>query len=113
MSRVSMTLPQFYRCEANVDGTLVHLTPMETEMVSLLLTSPPDRAVGYWTLVEGLWPNPDTQALTADQVLHVMAAKLRRKGIAITTWWGRGMYIPRHARGAPPAAVPCYRRMAA
>lgn len=112
-ARVSMTSPQCHRCEANVDGIVTHLSWMECVLVAHLLVSPPHKVLDYETIIEALWPDPDTQALTARNVLSVMLRHLRGKGIAIETHWGRGLCIPAAARGAPRAVRPYYMRMAA
>jgi DNA-binding response OmpR family regulator len=108
-----MTLPQLRRREASVDGRVMRLRPMETALVSTLLASSPYRPLDYDALIEAMWPNPDTQALTAHNVLHVMVVRLRRRGIEIQTWWGRGFVIPAECRGAPDIDQPCYERLAA
>jgi DNA-binding response OmpR family regulator len=116
-----MTLPQYRRRECLLDGAPIHLSPHEAELVALLLVSPPDRPLAYETLVEGLWPDPDTQALTALGVLGSVVVKLRRKGVPIETEWGWGFFISARERGvrqphvssARPRCWGCGRRLAA
>lgn len=97
-----MTHPEYLRQQCMVDGERKRLTPMETELVALLLVSPPDRTIEYGTLIEALWPNPDDQPLWAPNILTILKYRLRRKGITIVTVWGRGFTIPEDARGGRP-----------
>jgi DNA-binding response OmpR family regulator len=107
--RVAMTLPQYRRGEVSVDGVPVHLTPNEAELVALLLASPPDRGLTKETLIEAIWPNPDTQAVTAPKVIDVMVMRARKKGVPIETVWGRGFVIPEHVRDGERAPAPYFR----
>lgn len=119
--RVSMTMPQYRRGECSVNGRPRHLNRQCTELLALLLVSPPNRVVPYDVAVEGVWPDPDSQALTAVDVLHVIVTTLRHRGVRIDTEWGRGFVIPAECRSewTPPPAQPmarcpaCDRRMAA
>lgn len=102
MSTVSMTYPEFRRRECLVDGRLVHLSGHEAEMLLALLLTPPDRVLEKETLVEVLWPDPDTQPLTAINILTVLKYKLRSKGVKIDTAYGRGFTILEEHRGGRP-----------
>jgi DNA-binding phage protein len=98
-ARITMSVPQYRRSECSVDGRPVHLFPQSAELVALLLVSPPDRCVPYDLIIEAVWPDPDSQALTAVHVLHVMVTKLRHRGVHIFTEWGRGLFLPAECRG--------------
>lgn len=93
MLTVSMTARQLARGECTVNDLIrVHLTPCEANLLALLLITPPNSVVEFDTIIEALWPNPDTQPLTTTKIISVLKYKLRKKGIEITPCWGRGVY---------------------
>jgi DNA-binding response OmpR family regulator len=98
---VSMTLPQYRRRKVIVDGVPIHLTPHEAELVALLLTSSPDVTISKETLVEAIWPHPDTQAETAFKIIDVLVGRCRKKGVPIVTDWGWGFSIVERGASAP------------
>lgn len=97
---VSMTWPQYRRRQCVLGGQGVRLTPRETDVVSTLLLSPPDRFTPVSALTDSLWPNPDDEPanLNAPNYLSVYVRKLRRRGMAIEGQRGWGWRIPAHAR---------------
>jgi DNA-binding winged helix-turn-helix (wHTH) protein len=102
MMKVSMTLPQMRRGECVLgDALIVRLTPCELSLLALLLVTPPGRVVEYDEIIETLWPDPDTQPLTAPKIISVIKYRLQLKGIHIDCYWGRGCYsIPAENRGS-------------
>jgi DNA-binding response OmpR family regulator len=106
MNQVSMTHPECLRHQCRVNGTIVPLSPMETDLLAALLITKPDRVLTYETMIELLWPNPDTQALNARKIMTILKYRLQLKGVVIVTTWGRGYTIPERNRGGRPARPP-------
>lgn len=102
MMRISMTYPQLRRREVSVDDELIHLTPMETDVVMVMLLRPPGYLVSKAELTEVLWPDPEAQPITAIRVIYMMIMRLRRKGVPIESRMNWGYAIPAAARGDPP-----------
>lgn len=76
---ITMTWPQYQRCECRLTVSLSHL---EREMLSTLLIHYP-LAVSIPDLIDAVYPDPDTDPLTADRQIECIAGRLRRKGIRI------------------------------
>ena len=103
MKRVTLTFPESLRRQCMVDGRSVHLSPFEAELLALLLMTPPGHMVDYRTIIEVIWPDPDTQAWSTGRCISVLRVKLVRKGIAIETEYGVGYRsIPAEFRGGRP-----------
>jgi DNA-binding response OmpR family regulator len=102
MGTVSMTARQLVRGECVVDDLLrVHLTRSEVDMLAVLLITPPGCVVDFDTIIEAMWPNPDTQPLGTQKIISVIKYRLRLKGIETDSCWGRGIYsIPAERRGS-------------
>jgi DNA-binding response OmpR family regulator len=98
---VSMTLPQAKRREATIDGRRVRLRPGGHRLLKLLLLSNPQRFISPQSLVETMWPNPDTQPLTATNIVRVYVTWLRKLGVHIERQNGFGYRIPPENRGLP------------
>jgi DNA-binding response OmpR family regulator len=98
MSWVAMTVPDYQRRSCVVDGHRVHMSRMQTEFLALLLVRHPHHIAEPEALIEALWPNPDTQALTATNVISQLVLRLRKRGVPIETIWGRGYRITEEAR---------------
>ena len=107
--RACMTLPQYRRGEVSIEGVAVHLTPHETELVAILLTSAPNRIVDKMTFIEAIWPDPDLQPVTAPKIVDVLVMQVRKKGVPVTTVWGHGFFVPEEGRGGPFAPAPYFR----
>lgn len=75
---IRMTWPQYLRGECQVGEFRVHLFPQEAEvMLALLLRYP--REVDIKTLIEMVWPDPDTQPLAASQGIRDLIRRVRAK----------------------------------
>ncbi len=96
---VSMTLPQAKRSEATINGQRVQITPGGHRLLKLLLLSNPGRFISPQNLVETMWPNPDTQPLTALNILRVYVTWLRKLDVRIEQQYGFGYRIPPENRG--------------
>ena len=96
---VAMTVPQMRRRECSVDGKRWRLAPGVHRLLVILMLADPDLVVSYEDLVEMMWPDPDTQPLTAVMVIHAYMQTLRRVGVTIETERGRGLRIARESRG--------------
>jgi DNA-binding response OmpR family regulator len=99
---ISMTLPQFRRNQCVVDGRTIRLSPMISEVLSMLLAAGPDRFVSRAEFVESLWPNPDCQPEFAFKIVDICVSRLRGHGVTIETLRHVGWLIPRVAREAAP-----------
>lgn len=86
-----MTWPQYLRCCCIADGREVKLEPLEAELLVVLMMRAP-HPVGVWELVECIYPDPDTQVISASNLVRVKVCDLRRKlgPEAIRTELGRG-----------------------
>lgn len=75
---ITMTWPQYLRGECQVGEFTVHLFPQEAEvMLALLLRYP--REVAIRTLIEMVWPDPETQPLAAAQGVRDVIRRVRAK----------------------------------
>ena len=103
MSLVAMRYAQSLRNECTIDGRSVRLMPKPTQVLELLLLTPPDRFVTKDDLVEWLWPDPDLQPLGAWNCIQVFLVRLRRAGVPVEGEWPArgclGWRIPVEARG--------------
>lgn len=72
-----MTWPQHQRGQCQVDGHVVELGRRLADILSTLLARSP-HIVPTEDLIEEVWPDPDTQPLTARHILSRCAADLRR-----------------------------------
>lgn len=82
-------------------GEILHLPPMETEILAVLAEAMP-RPVDYGRLIARLWGgNPIDYPRDS---INVRISKLRRKieplGLAIKTHWGRGYALEYKQRAA-------------
>lgn len=102
MTTISMTAAQLARGECVIgDMFRVRLTPCEINLLALLLITPPSCVVEFETIIEAMWPDPDTQPLTTIKIVSVIKYRLSLKGIPIDSCWGRGLYsIPAERRGS-------------
>lgn len=105
-----MTYPEYLRRECRVDGHRLRMRPTDTEFLALLLVASPHKVVEHATIIEALWPDPDTQALTANKLVSIVITRLRKAGVPIKNVWGRGYLIPAECRGG---RAPADYRMAA
>lgn len=97
---VSMTLPQYRRHECTINGRTVKFWwPMWSEVLALLLVSPPDRFISKSTLIEAVWPDPDFEPEYAARMIITTIHYLRSNGVEIETHYSFGWRIPEHARG--------------
>ncbi len=95
----SMTLPQARRSEATINGHRVHIPPGGHRLLKLLLLSNPQRFISPQNLVEAMWPNPETQPLTALCIVRLYVTRLRQLGVRIDRHYGFGYRIPPENRG--------------
>lgn len=93
--RVSMTLPQLQQRKCTIS-----LRRPESDLLALLLVSPPERFVPMELMIGALWPNPDDEPEYAEDNVGQHIYNLRKVGIVIENYWGRGWRIPASARGA-------------
>ena len=99
---ISMTLPQWHRRECFIDGRRIRLGRMLSRALSLLLVAGPDRFVSRTEFIEALWPNRKFRPASGTKIVDIYVCRLRAHGVPITTYWGEGWQIPRHAREAEP-----------
>ena len=74
-------------------GTPIRLSPMESEIVSLLIRRA-GRLVRYENIIEMIYPNIDDAPTRVKSVIWVLTSKIRAKSerkIPIRTIWGRGL----------------------
>jgi DNA-binding response OmpR family regulator len=96
-----MTVPQWQRRRCRLNGRLVRLSPLATELLAVLLVRDPAGFVSLNDLIEALW-HPDLEPEYPDRVVSHYVIALRRLGIPIENERGFGWRIPRWAReGAP------------
>jgi hypothetical protein len=97
---VSMTAPQMRRNECSIAGESTRLTPLATNLLSVLLLNHPDRYLGTNELIERVWPDPDFEPDSACDAIKQYVFRLRGSGIRIVRAKssGRGYRIPREAR---------------
>jgi DNA-binding response OmpR family regulator len=108
-----MTLPLYAEGLCRISGRTKRLTRLETEILAVLLVAHPDRWTTIDDLIEAVWPDPDTQPLTANRDLGVYIWRLRRYGVGIETRFSHGRTpsrfngyrIPREARSGDQAAA--------
>jgi DNA-binding response OmpR family regulator len=74
---VSMTVPQYARREATIDGQRVFMTPAERDLLALLLIRGP-RLTTREQMIEWLWPDPDREPETAQNGVEVRLSRLRK-----------------------------------
>lgn len=98
-NRVSMSYPQASRYEVCVNGKCVRLRPMAHRFVEILLIRGPFAWIWYDELTELLWPDPDTQALTAREVLKGLIVQARDVGVPVETYYGWGCRIATEQNG--------------
>lgn len=76
---ISMTWPQYRRCECTADGRRVKLSHLQCEVLSTLLMLWP-APVKKGELIEAVYPDPDREpdnlARYLDIVIHRLAAKI-------------------------------------
>lgn len=95
---IRMTYPMLRRREVEIDGCIVRLEPQAFKLAERLLLC------GSWTTneeaIELLWPNPNTQPLTARTALSVYLYRLRSIGFLIDVDYRGGI---KFNRGEPKA----------
>jgi DNA-binding winged helix-turn-helix (wHTH) protein len=99
LRRVRMTAPQMLRDECTVGGELVRFAPSSFKVLLTLLVNRPNRYVTNAQLIERIWPNPDLEPSYARSVVRQYVLDLRRAGVRVVRWPGRGYRIPAEARG--------------
>jgi DNA-binding response OmpR family regulator len=102
---LSMTLPLYAEGLCRISGRTKRLTRLETEILAVLLVAHPDRWTTIDDLIEAVWPDPDTQPLTANRDLGVYIWRLRRFSHGRTPSRFNGYRIPREARSGDQAAA--------
>lgn len=76
---ISMTWPQYRRCECTL---VAHLSPQEAELLAALLMRHPD-PVPTSDLIEAVWSDPDAEPECADSQIRIHVCHLRCKGLRI------------------------------
>lgn len=102
---ITMTWPQYRRCQCRIGNWIVPLSPTETELLSTLLIRYPN-PVTVNELVEIIYPNPDAgPEYPEDQIEQGMRRLARKVGTFRIGNCGRFMgyrlyQIPRDAQFA-------------
>lgn len=94
--RIKMTWPQYLSGRCVFHGFIIRLTPLECEMLSVLLINR-GRVVGRWDMAEAVYDEEAIERMADPvKITDVMICKLRKKlpGL-INTNWGRGYFIDR------------------
>jgi DNA-binding response OmpR family regulator len=81
-----------------VGGELRRLSPMQSDLLALLLIASPARGMQTHEIIEALWPNPDRAPDFGDENIRVHIAALRRAGVLVENWFGSSYRIPIEGR---------------
>lgn len=91
---ISMTYPQLLRQECTVDGSIIKMSPIMTNVVERLLLRR-GHLVEWDEVMSAAYPNPDDEPETAHDSVKVILTRHRVLRNVVETWWGRGFFLPR------------------
>lgn len=97
---ISMTWPEYRRRQCTYRGHRVQLTPVQAEIVSLLLLRP-NKVISRAEMYDACWPAPGrtNKPPHSSKVLDIQICMLRKKmpDMPVTTLHSRGFMMERAA----------------
>lgn len=80
----------YLRGEVEVGGLIVYLSRQQVEVLSTIMMRP---LTSKAQIIEAVWPDPDLEPDSADNMVSGIISKLRRKGVPIGNRHGLGFEI--------------------